>query len=308
MIETGYHAVSTPTTAFVTDPAEIRNSNNAGRTGSAQILVGGRNSSKPLFIGIATKADVLRYLNGAPYEQVSDIDVSNNFRLTTKRIPGTTQPAAPGDQSIWLAQASGQAPQMQWSITSGDYQVVVMNADASPGVALDARAGLKIKGLFGIALGATIFGGLLALLGLGFDDLGHRRQAHARAGTGRWVSRRVPAGYPPAYPPASYPPGDGCDRRRSVSAATGFGAAATTGRHATAAGFGAAATTGRNAAAAVDHAPTTSRTVSRSATEEPSGIMRAPRSTSGRRGSASRRTGRHPRPASRSPGRRARAA
>ena len=42
-----------------------------------------------------------------------------------------------------------------------------MNADASAGVHTDARLGLRIPGLFGTALGATIGGGVLTLLGIG---------------------------------------------------------------------------------------------------------------------------------------------
>jgi hypothetical protein len=209
VIKTGYHAISTPTTGFVSNPGEIRSSNDAGQTGgSATLQVDARDSSKPLFLGVAPSAQVDAYFNGATYDRVTKVDFGN-FRLDTTRINGTTQPAAPADQSFWVAQASGTSPQLRWPITNGEYRLVIMNADASPGVDLSARAGLRIKSLFGIALGATIFGGLLALLGLGLLIWGiaakRRDAAMAYPGGG-------PPGYPPppaGYPPPGYPPPPG---------------------------------------------------------------------------------------------------
>jgi hypothetical protein len=136
---------------------------------------------------------------------VTKVDFGD-FRLVTTRIDGTTQPAAPGDQTFWVASATGTSPQLRWPIANGDYRLVIMNADASPGVSLDARAGLKIKGLFGLALGATIFGGLLALLGLGLLIWG------IAAKRSRQITPAYPGGYPAGYPPAGTPanqPGGG---------------------------------------------------------------------------------------------------
>ena len=211
VLQSGYHAISTPTDAFVSNPSEIRNSNHVGRTGNPVTLrVYGRNSTKPLFVGIGPSAQVAAYLNGAPYEQVTHVDFGP-FRLTSTRIDGTTQPAAPADQSFWVAQATGSTPQLRWPVDDGDYRVVIMNADASPGVSLDARVGLKIKGLFGIALGATIFGCLLALLGLGLMIWGiaaKRKREEAVAGAYPTSSYPPPGGPPPTYnpPPGGTPP------------------------------------------------------------------------------------------------------
>jgi hypothetical protein len=165
-IESGYHAVSTQTVAFVSDPARVRNSSSFDiKAGTATLTVDGRNSLKPVFIGVGPSDQVDAYVTGSPYEVVTDINFSP-FRLTNTQTPGNDQPAAPADQSFWVAQATGLSPQLSWNISSGSYRVVVMNTDGSPGVGLDARVGLRVPALFPAGLVATIVGGLLSLLGL----------------------------------------------------------------------------------------------------------------------------------------------
>lgn len=195
VVQSSFHSISTPTSAFVSDPAKVRNSNDVNTGGSnVTVRVEGRNSSKPLFIGVGPTSQVSAYLNGVSYDQVTDVNFGN-FRLETTRVNGTGQPAAPGDQSFWVASASGANPQLNWKVADGDYRVVVMNADGSTGVALEARAGLKIKNLFSIGIGAVIAGALLALLGLGLFIWGIA------------AKRKIeqPAGYPGPYPPPGYP-------------------------------------------------------------------------------------------------------
>lgn len=197
IVQSSFHAISTPTSAFVSDPAKVRNSNDVNTGGSnVTIRVDGRNSSKPLFIGVGPTSQVNAYLNGVSYDRVTDVNFGN-FRLDTTRVNGAGQPAAPGDQSFWVASASGANPQMNWKVSNGDYRVVVMNADGSPRVALEARAGLKIKNLFGIGIGAVIAGAFLALLGLALLIWGIA------------AKRKIeqPVGYPGPYPPPGYPAG-----------------------------------------------------------------------------------------------------
>lgn len=195
VVQSSFHSISTPTSAFVSDPAKVRNSNDVNTGGSnVSIRVDGRNSSKPLFLGVGPSSQVNAYLNGVSYERVTDVNFGN-FHLDTTRVNGTGQPAAPGDQSFWVASASGANPQLNWKVSNGDYRVVVMNADGSPGVALQARAGLKIKNLFGIGIGAVIGGALLALLGLGLLIWGIMAKRKVE----------LPVGYPGPYPPPGYP-------------------------------------------------------------------------------------------------------
>jgi hypothetical protein len=217
IVQSGYHTISTPTSGFVSDPSKVRDSNRVETGGSSvSVRVDGRNSTKPLFIGVGPTSQVDAYLKGVTYDEVTDVNFGR-FRLETNRINGSGQPGAPGDQSFWIAQASGTNPQMNWNVSGdeGNFRVVIMNADASPGVALDARVGLKIKNLFGIGLGAAIAGGLLALLGLGLLIWGiaaKRRREDQLVFPGPYPPGGTPSGkYAPPYPPRPeygqpYPP------------------------------------------------------------------------------------------------------
>jgi hypothetical protein len=202
VVQSGYHDIGTPTSAFVSDPNKVRDRNQVQTLGdSVTVIMDGRDSPKPLFIGVGPASQVDAYLNGVSYDEVTELKFGN-FRLDTSRVNGTGEPAAPGDQSFWVAKASGLNPQMRWRVTDGDYRVVVMNADASPNVALRARVGLKIKNLFGIGLGAALAGGLIALLGLGLLIWGiaaRRKRDEDFLG--------YPGPYPPYPPPGPGQPG-----------------------------------------------------------------------------------------------------
>src|ERR1043166_4377483 len=167
-IQSGYHHLDTSTSAFVTDPAHIRdNTNMSVRTGTATTLrIAARNTPQNLFIGVGPSDQVTAYLNGTSYEEITNIDFSP-FQLTTNQVVGTAEPAAPGDQSFWVASAAGSHPSLNFNLSNGDYRVVVMNVDGSPGVVADVRVGIKVPALFGVGLGAAIGGTLVALLGLG---------------------------------------------------------------------------------------------------------------------------------------------
>jgi hypothetical protein len=191
VIESGYHAIGTPTYAFVSNAEQVRRGQGVEvRSGHGTLHIDARNSSKPLFIGVAPTQQVDSYLSGVAYETISDVKFSP-FRLDTQRSTGTAPPAKPQDQSFWVASASGTSPRMTWPISSGNFRLVIMNADGSAGVQSNVRAGVQVPDLFGTSLGATIGGSFLALLGLGLLIWGIK------------TKRRQPA-YPGGYGPPGY--------------------------------------------------------------------------------------------------------
>ncbi len=198
----GYHPVSTPTAAFVADPRTLRETGDVTTKVSGATLRVDGSSARPVFIGVGPAAQVDDFLAGATYDQVTAVDFSP-FGLSLTRVTGPAHPAAPGDQSFWVAQATGTAPRLSWRVTGGDYLLVVMNADASAAVSLSVRVGVSSSLIFESGLGLTIFGGLLALLGL------------LLVIWGIVAKRRPPVvpgyAYPPGtgYPGAGYPPGPG---------------------------------------------------------------------------------------------------
>lgn len=66
-----------------------------------------------------------------------------------------------------MAQAAGEgAVTATWDLAPGDWAIVVMNADGSPGVAADIELGGKIDALGPIAIGLAIGGALILALGV----------------------------------------------------------------------------------------------------------------------------------------------
>ena len=81
---------------------------------------------------------------------------------------------APTEEEIWVAQAVGTAPTLEWPVQEGDYRLILMNADGSPGVRAQAQFAITINGLFGLGLGWLIATALVAIVGLVLLILGIR--------------------------------------------------------------------------------------------------------------------------------------
>jgi len=96
--------------------------------------------SRPLFAGIAATGDVERYLSGVSYTTVDGHDIADH--------PGIGTPAAPAAALPWAARAQGTGNlTLTWAVRDGDWTVVVMNADARPGLSVRAEAGIAALAL-----------------------------------------------------------------------------------------------------------------------------------------------------------------
>ena len=138
-----------------------------------RLVVGGRGAEgKPMFVGLAERVDVERYLNGVSYAEVRRLGVDGADRPRQPRLQyrtstGTTIPPAPATQAFWLATASGAKTQLlEWRIEPGDYCVVLMNADGSRGVNAVVSLGIKAPVVLRIAAIVLGVGAVLFLLGL----------------------------------------------------------------------------------------------------------------------------------------------
>ena len=170
---------SSPTRGFSTDsyaltspPAQVGANElpfdlGSLRFGAASTAPGGR-----VFIGIGPKADVERYLNGVHATQITGVE-SSPFRVQYRDVPGSAVPASPTNEGFWAVSASGTGTQhVTMDLRSGDWIMVVMNADASPGVAVNLQAGFRSE-LFGALTSAFLTGGILFLIiGAGLIALG----------------------------------------------------------------------------------------------------------------------------------------
>ena len=185
-------------------------------------------SGPELFAGIGPTADVTSYLASVAHDQVTDYDDSNTT-VTYERQDGSAIPAPPGDQTFWVAQvATAQPGALTWDVRGGDWTVVVMNADGSPGIDATARVGIKIDWLLPVAIVLLVVGAVMLVGGtLVAVFVGRRRGQQPPLAPADASTLPPPPG--PDVPP---PPGD------ARAAASGDARAATTTSAATAAGTG----------------------------------------------------------------------
>jgi hypothetical protein len=139
-------------------------------------IVASADGGRPLFVGVARRADVDRYLAGVARTTVEDVDFSP-FAVTSASVTGDAVPAPPATQTFWVRSGVGRGEQtVSWNLRDGSWRVVVMNADASRKVAVDAKAGATIRGAFAIALAALGAGLALAAVSVALAAGGRRRR------------------------------------------------------------------------------------------------------------------------------------
>jgi hypothetical protein len=162
-LATGTAAYSTGGYALASDPVHLHGLWGwLGRfAGDIRIRVTATNPRTPVFVGIGTAGDVSRYLAGVRYTSVTalgDHDLTQHL--------GGTVPEPPSTALDWAAEVSGAGTQtLRWKVPGGDWTVVVMNADGSPGVAVRADVGLTSPVLPSLAAGLLAAGLTAGLVG-----------------------------------------------------------------------------------------------------------------------------------------------
>src|SRR5262249_39125554 len=128
--------------------------------------------------------EVDAYLRDVAHSEVDDIDYAPFSARYTQR-DGARHPDAPTSAGIWAASAHGAGMQsLRWKGQSGDWSVVVMNADGSRGVLAGVSAGAKVPylsefGLAALGLGLLFVAGTAGLMLLGTREPARRRLALA---------------------------------------------------------------------------------------------------------------------------------
>jgi hypothetical protein len=167
---TASHRYSSPTRALTTESIDIDadvpdwlfSSNTFGHV---RIDPRAADSSKPVFVGVARTRDVEAYLDGVQHDEITDLEV-DPFTIDRSRRAGEGRPAVPAAQTFWAASSTGDRP-LEWKVRAGDWSVVMMNADGSPGVSVDATLGADAPFIRDLAWWLTIPGvgfGLIALV------------------------------------------------------------------------------------------------------------------------------------------------
>jgi hypothetical protein len=166
----GFHPLRTPTSALVAEKLAI----GADRSswpfrkrllGTFRVTATG-STARPVFVGVARQAQVDRYLRGVRYDEIADFDLGP-FSVTKHRHGGSARASRPDARGIWTASATGTGKQsVRWHVQRGDWAIVVMNADGTPGVATSVSVAAKLPILFWLAL-ALVTGGSLVAVGGG---------------------------------------------------------------------------------------------------------------------------------------------
>ena len=133
--------------------------------GDVRIRGESANRDRPLFVGIARKDDVDRYLTGVAHSDVVDISANpfgSSYEPTYRAQPGGRPATPPNRATFWVARVAGPGSQaLTWSVKQGRWAVVVMRPDASRGVSADLAAGAKLPALLWVSVGVIVFGILI---------------------------------------------------------------------------------------------------------------------------------------------------
>jgi hypothetical protein len=175
----------------------------------ATAQVQARSTGPDVFVGIAPEDAVEEYLDGVAHDEVTDVSY-DPFDVSYQRTDGTGVPAPPSDQDFWVAQGLGSDVDVRWDVEPGRWAVVVMNADGSPGVAVDAAAGVRTGLLLpiGIALvvgAVVVLATAVALLVLGSRDRGAAAAAPGEGTAEAGPSAAAAPARPPTIPAGAYP-------------------------------------------------------------------------------------------------------
>ncbi len=111
--------------------------------GDAKITATGA-GGVPLFLGLAPTAAVEAYLG-----DVRHVTVDNIVDDPVPQAAGSEAPEVlPGNVDIWVAQTTGTGTQeVVWPIETGDWTVLIMNADGTANVSTEVAAGATVPAL-----------------------------------------------------------------------------------------------------------------------------------------------------------------
>ena len=180
---TGYfvthtHHYQTPSYALSTQSLNVGGVTGALETRLLRLRIAATSddATKPLFLGIARTADVNRYLARVQHDELRDIGF-DPFKVVYRRL-GTGAPAAlPSAQTFWQTRATGTGTQtISWPVKNGHWSAVVMNADGSRTVGVDAQLAARLSGAWWFVAAVLATGALSLVGGIALVRSGARKE------------------------------------------------------------------------------------------------------------------------------------
>jgi hypothetical protein len=168
------HAITSDRVDLESEPGDTDWLVDRGALGTVRLTIDPGRPDTEIFVGIGPTADVATYLDGVSHDVIRDFELSPD-RVLYRRVAGEATPEPPADQPFWAVQTTTTEPgELTWEVESGDWTVVLMNADATRGVDLDARLGIKVDWLLPALIGITAAGLVLLAGGAALIIVGSR--------------------------------------------------------------------------------------------------------------------------------------
>ena len=120
-------------------------------------------AGEPVFVGIARRADVERYLQGVGHTTLLGL---REDQPRYRQHEGTRPASRPGTRPFWVASSQGTGTQsIEWAPRDGHWMAVVANADAGRGMDADVEASARVPWLTWAGFGVMLFGATITGLG-----------------------------------------------------------------------------------------------------------------------------------------------
>jgi len=130
-------------------------------------------NGKEVFVGITTPADARAYLDGVAVDRVSSFDDEHDI----SHVAGAYQAVPPAETDIWVASSNNGL--LEWDISSGEWTIVAVNADGSPGIDIGVTSAAKVPFLRPLGAVLVFFGFLGTIAGGFLTYYGVRRDRNA---------------------------------------------------------------------------------------------------------------------------------
>jgi hypothetical protein len=125
-----------------------------------------------MFVGIGPAVAVDAYLADVSHDEITGV-TDGTTPVYRTRAGSAPVSAPPAGQTFWTAKTSGPGTrQLAWSPSDGQWSVVIMNADGSPGVAAAVTVEIKAGFLLPLALTMLVIGVVITLGGVALIVIG----------------------------------------------------------------------------------------------------------------------------------------
>ena len=165
-LSTSSHSLATGSYALTSGRIDLGNSADvftpSDFLGTVRLRVTPASPQSAVFVGVTRETAANQFLAGVNHEEVTDWANGTTVYRASGGVAPMSQPSSAG---IWTAQSAGTGTQtLTWKPGSGRWTVVVMNANAAPGLAVSADVGATLPDLGWIAAGLLSAGGLLLIM------------------------------------------------------------------------------------------------------------------------------------------------